>query len=135
MGHGDSLEPMFLTQRGEPRVTKIPGGHLDAHPIGRRIFLRVKIHFQERHSHLSGPVPDEGLIGITLVSPEMEVTVSQGDIMLMPGLQEEPGHNHGVDPAAHRQQDRPSIIGKQSVKTIVKTVPHTHGNYFLFVNE
>ena len=81
----------------------------------------VKVSLEEWNPLSFSPFADERGIAVALISSQMEIAVGDSQAKSMGRIQEEIGHDHGVDPAAYRKQDRLSFTGKQSAKTFVKT--------------
>lgn len=94
----------------------------------------VKVSLEEWNPLSFSPFADERGIAVALISSQMEIAVGDSQANSMGRIQEEIGHDHGVDPAAYGKQDRPSFNGKQSVKTMVETVLQ-HPRDLLLVGE
>ena len=127
---GNSSLPTDLR---EPSVTQLPRRHLDAHAIRSGIFLGVKIFLYEYHAVAFGPCPDKSLVRVTLLSPQVEIAVSQRETPPDRGIEKQLRHTHRVNPAADSQKNRLSIR-KQPFQDSVKTFLHIQEFYFLLAN-
>ena len=74
----------------------------------------VKVSLEEWNPLSFSPFADERGIAVALISSQMEIAVGDSQANSMGRIQEEIGHDHGVDPAAYRKKDRLSFTGKQS---------------------
>lgn len=121
------------TDLREPGVTQLPRRHLDAYTIRGGIFLCVKICFYEYDAVAFGPFPDKSLVRVTLLSPQVEIAVSQRETPPDRGIEKQLRHTHRVNPAADSQKNRLSIR-KQPFQDSVKTFLHIQEFYFLLAN-
>ena len=102
----DCTIAMFPAQVTKPPVAQFACCHFYAQPVFRSILYGIKGCLVKFHAMRPGPLGDKRFIGITVLSPEIEVAMSDG----APFHTERPhphiSQTHGIHASADSKEER-----------------------------